>query len=74
MPRRRCQEIQLKARDAGIEIYAVAANNDFSSPVSEHRESQLIYVRELIRMTADLGVKTLRMDGARGRCRPASRG
>ena len=64
MPRRRCQEIQLRARDAGIEIYAVAANNDFSSPVPEQRESQLIYVRELIRMTADLGVKTLRMFAA----------
>src|SRR6266550_9080573 len=64
LPRRRCQELQLKARDAGIEIYAVAANNDFSSPVPEYRESQLLYVRDLIRMTADLGVKTLRMFAA----------
>jgi sugar phosphate isomerase/epimerase len=54
----------LKARDAGIEIYAVAANNDFSSPVPEYRESQLIYVRDLIRMTADLGAKTLRVFAA----------
>ena len=64
LPKRRCQELQLKAKDAGIEIYAVAANNDFSSPIAEHRESQLIYVRELIRATADLGVKTLRMFAA----------
>src|SRR5580765_5148897 len=64
LPRRRCQELQLKARDAGIEIYAVAANNDFSSPVPEYRESQLLYVRDLIRMTADLSVKTLRMFAA----------
>ena len=64
LPRRRCQELQLKAQDAGIEIYAVAANNDFSSPVPESRESQLIYVRDLIRMTADLGAKTLRMFAA----------
>ena len=56
-PRRRCQDLQLKARDAGIKIYAVAANNDFSSPVPEYRESQLLYVRDLIRMTADLGVQ-----------------
>ena len=48
----------------GIEIYAVAANNDFSSPVPEYRETQLLYVRDLIRMTADLGVKTLRMFAA----------
>ena len=26
------------ARDEGVEIYAVAANNDFSSPVPEVRE------------------------------------
>src|SRR4029078_3300407 len=63
-PRRRCQEIQLKAQDAGIEIYAVAANNDFSSPVPEQREGQLTYVRDLIRMTADLGAKTLRVFAA----------
>jgi sugar phosphate isomerase/epimerase len=64
LPRRRCQELQLKAQDAGIEIYAVAANNDFSSPVPEYRESQLLYVRDLIRMTGDLSVKTLRMFAA----------
>jgi sugar phosphate isomerase/epimerase len=64
LPRRRCQELQLKAQDAGIEIYAVAANNDFSSPVPEYRESQLLYVRDLIRTTADLGVKILRMFAA----------
>src|SRR6266542_2131592 len=60
----RCQELRLKARDAGVEIYAVAANNDFSSPVPEYRESQLLYVRDLIRMTADLGVRTLRIFAA----------
>jgi sugar phosphate isomerase/epimerase len=60
----RCRELQHRAHDAGIEIYAVAANNDFSSPIPEHRESQLVYVRELIRMTGDLGVKTLRVFAA----------
>lgn len=64
LPKHRCQELQLKANDAGIEIYAVAANNDFSNPVPEYRESQLIYVRDLIRATADLGVKTLRVFAA----------
>src|SRR5258708_36308167 len=51
----RCQELRQRAAGQGIEIYAVAANNDFSSPVPEHRESQLVYTRELMRMTADLG-------------------
>jgi sugar phosphate isomerase/epimerase len=50
--------------EAGVEIYAVAANNDFSSPIPEHRESQLTYARELIRMTADLGARTLRVFAA----------
>ena len=52
------------AGDAGVEIYAVAANNDFSSPIPEYRESQLLYMRDLIRMTADLGAKTLRVFAA----------
>ena len=60
----RCRDLKRKADDAGVEIYAVAANNDFSSPVPEHRESQLLYVRDLIRMTADLGARTLRVFAA----------
>ena len=64
LPASRCRDLQRKAQDAGIEIYAVAANNDFSSPVPEHRESQLVYVRELIRMTAELGARTLRVFAA----------
>jgi len=64
MPRRRCLELRDRARAAGVEIYAVAANNDFSSPIPEHRETQLLYVRDLIRMTADLGAPVLRMFAA----------
>jgi sugar phosphate isomerase/epimerase len=57
----RCRELRTRAGDAGIEIYAVAANNDFSSPIPEHRESQLAYVRDLVRMTKDLGAPVLRV-------------
>jgi len=64
LPRARCEELRARAADAGIGIYAVAANNDFSSPIPEHRESQLLYVRDLIRMTADLGAPVLRMFAA----------
>lgn len=64
MPAGRCREIRRRADDAGVEIYAVAANNDFTSAIPEHRESQLVYMRELIRMTADLGAKTLRVFAA----------
>jgi len=61
LPAARCRELRLRAADAGVPIYAVAANNDFSSPIPEHRETQLAYVKELIRMTADLGAPVLRM-------------
>ena len=60
LPRHRCDELRNRAHDAGVDIYAVAANNDFSSPIPEQRESNLLYMRELIRMTADLGAPVLR--------------
>jgi len=61
MPPGRCRQLREFAGDRGIEIYAVAANNDFSSPIPEHRESQLLYARELIRVTADLGARVMRV-------------
>src|SRR5512140_3821738 len=61
MPKSRCQQLRKMAADMGLEIYAVAGNNDFSSPIPEHRESQLVYARELIKMTADLGAKVMRV-------------
>lgn len=60
-PKGRCRDLLGYARDHGVEIYAVAANNDLSSPIPEHRECQLVYMRDLIRMTADLGAKVLRV-------------
>jgi len=61
MPTSRCKEVRSKANDMGLDIYAVSGNNDFSSPVPEHRECQIVYLRELMRMTADLGVTPLRV-------------
>jgi sugar phosphate isomerase/epimerase len=61
MPAARCRDLRSMAADQGVQIYAVAANNDFSSPIPEHRESQLVYTRELMRMTAGLGAKLLRV-------------
>jgi sugar phosphate isomerase/epimerase len=60
-PTLRCKELRTLADGEGIEIYGVAANNDFSSPIPEYRECQIAYVKDLIRMTSDLGAKTLRM-------------
>ncbi|HET6566405.1 MAG TPA: sugar phosphate isomerase/epimerase family protein [Rhodothermales bacterium] len=49
---------------AGLEIPCVAANNDFSSPLAEHREAQLLMVRETARLAADLGAKVVRLFAA----------
>src|SRR5437764_3692157 len=45
----------------GIEIVGVASNNDFSSPIPEHRECQLLMVREQIRLCRDLGGRVVRL-------------
>ena len=60
-PTKRCKQLRSMADGEGIEIYAVAGNNDFSSPICEHRESQIVYMRELMRMAADLGARTVRV-------------
>src|SRR5260370_41108205 len=60
-PTPRCSELRSLADGDGIDIFAVAANNDFSSPVPEHSEAQICFMRDLIRMTADLGAPTLRV-------------
>jgi hypothetical protein len=50
-----------RAHDLGLAVTGVAAMNDFSSSVEEYREAQLANVRDLIRMTADLDAKVLRV-------------
>ena len=60
-PTSRCKELRKFADGTGIDIYGVAANNDFSSPMPESRECQILYVKNLIRMTSDLRAKTLRL-------------
>jgi sugar phosphate isomerase/epimerase len=57
-------EIREECERLGLDIPAVSSNNDFSSPVPEHRECQLLMVREQARMTADLGAKVLRLFAA----------
>lgn len=60
-PTQKCKDFKAMANGEGIEIYGVAANNDFSSPIPEQREAQIAYVKDLIRMTSDFEAKTLRM-------------
>ena len=57
-------EMRNLLEQAGLEISCVAANNDFSSPIPEHRECQLLMVREQARLARDLGAKVVRLFAA----------
>ncbi len=48
----------------GLEIPCIAANNDFSSPIPEHRECQLLMVRETARLAKDMGAGLVRLFAA----------
>lgn len=58
---RRREEMVNTLLKNSLEIPAVAANNDFSSPVPEHRECQLLMVRETARLARDLGANIVRL-------------
>lgn len=64
LDKRRRDEMANALQKNGLEIPAVAANNDFSSPVPEHRECQLLMVRETARLAKDLGAKIVRLFAA----------
>ena len=57
-------EIREQCEKLGLAMPSLAANNDFSSPVPEHRECQLLMVKEQARLAADLGARSLRLFGA----------
>jgi sugar phosphate isomerase/epimerase len=55
------ERIKKAARDTGLEISCIAAYNDYSSPIDEHRENELLMTREQIRLAADLGAPIVRV-------------
>lgn len=55
------KDIRQAAGDNGLEISSVAAYNDYSSPIDEHRENELLMTREQIRLAADLGAPIVRI-------------
>ena len=61
LDKRKRDEMLNSIQKYGLEIPAVAANNDFSSPVPEHRECQLLMVRETAKLAKDLGAKFVRL-------------
>jgi len=60
----RCKKIRSYIDDIGLELPGVAANNNFSSPIPEQRENELLMVREQIRVAKDLGAPVLRLFAA----------
>ena len=61
---RACAQVREALDKHGIELAAVASYNDFTSPVLEHRETQLLMLREQIKVTRDLGAPVLRVFAA----------
>lgn len=57
----RRKSIRALAEKKGIELVAVAANNDFTSPIPDEREAQMLAVGELIKLAADLGSPIVRI-------------
>jgi sugar phosphate isomerase/epimerase len=64
LTRTHARELRKMAAGEGIEIYGLAGNNDFSSPVVEYRDAQLLYMRDLIDLAPELGAKTVRVFAA----------
>lgn len=60
-PKSRCTEFRKQAADAGVAITGIGADNDFTSPISEHREAQLAAACAMVRMAADLGTPVVRV-------------
>ncbi len=60
LTRAHARELRKMAEGEGIEIYGLAGNNDFSSPIVEYRDAQLGYMRDLIQLAPELGAKTVR--------------
>ena len=52
------------AHDLGLEIPALAAYNDFSSPVEERRETEMVMLRQIVGLAASMSVGIVRVFAA----------
>lgn len=64
LDQRKRDEMHNSLTKYGLEMPAVAANNDFSSPIPEHRECQLLMVRETAKLAKEMGAKIVRLFAA----------
>ena len=56
-----CNEIRELVDSAGLELVALDTYTNFMDPVTEHREAQLVWLRELIRVASKLGIKMVKI-------------
>ena len=61
---KRCGQIREYADKLGLELCGVAANNNFTSPVQELLENELLMVKEQIHVAKALGAPVLRLFAA----------
>ncbi|MEK7270506.1 MAG: sugar phosphate isomerase/epimerase family protein [Planctomycetota bacterium] len=59
--REKCLPVRDLLAKSGMTCFAVAGYTDFTNPGTEFRDKELLYLREAIRMTKDLGCKILRV-------------
>ncbi len=64
LDQRKREEMRNSLAKYGLEMPCVAANNDFSSPMPEHRACQLLMVRETAKLASDMGAKIVRLFAA----------
>jgi sugar phosphate isomerase/epimerase len=64
LDQRKRDEMRNSLAKHGLEMPCVAANNDFSSPMPEHRDCQLLMVRETAKLASDMGAKIVRLFAA----------
>lgn len=53
--------IREQIRDEGLELPAISTYTEFTSPVEEHRECQMLMMREQIKLAKDLGARYVRV-------------
>lgn len=58
---KRCKEIKDYVAKSGLDMCAVAANNNFATIVPEQIENELLMVKEQIRVAKELGAPVLRL-------------
>jgi len=56
-----CNEIKQLADSADLKLVALDTYSNFMDPVMEHREAQLVWLRELIRLADNLDIKIVKI-------------